>query len=320
MIRFSAERYDQAHRFDAWREEFAKRIANNDMERLDDPHRPFHAEIANLPLGRVLFAHARGTPVRMFRDERHVADRNGDFTLVVPKRGNTRIARGEDVAATQGGAGALLLAYWDPASAAFHAGDDGWFEAYRYVLPREVMLTAVPDADALCFRPIVTLNIRALDYLVQYTDKILLSHPFTDASVIERTSAYLVDLVAMALGPTRDAAAIGARRGFRAGLLQAMLAQINAECFDPRFDVQAVAERHRVSVRYVQRLLERQGETFSHHVLRLRLDRVAAMLADPGHRDMRIGEIALACGFNDLSYFNRSFKRRFGERPRAFRK
>lgn len=318
MIRFSAEKYDEAHRFDAWREEFAKRIANNDMERLDDLRRPFHAEIANLSLGRVLFAHVRGTPIRTFRDERHVADRNGDFTLVVSRRGGTRIARGEDVAA-QRGVGASLLTYWHPASAEFHADDDGWFEAYRFVLPREVMLAAVPNADALCFRPIGMLNLQALDYLVQYTDKVLIAHAFADARVMERTSEHVVDLVATILGPSREAAATAERRGMRAGRFEAVLAQINAECFDPRFDVQAVADRHRVSKRYVQRLMERQGETFSHHVLRLRLERVAAMLADPAYKDMRIGEIALACGFNDLSYFNRSFRRRFGDSPRGFR-
>ncbi len=123
----------------------------------------------------------------------------------------------------------------------------------------------------------------------------------------------------MALGPIGEAAAVAARRGLRAGRLEAILAQIDAECLDPRFDVQTVADRHRVSVRYVQRLMERRGETFSHTVLRLRLDRVAAMLADPANREMRIGEIALACGFNDLSYFNRSFRRRFGDSPRGFR-
>ena len=35
--------------------------------------------------------------------------------------------------------------------------------------------------------------------------------------------------------------------------------------------------------------------------------------------DGRIGDIAFACGFNDLSYFNRCFRRRFGLTPTAAR-
>jgi AraC-like DNA-binding protein len=34
---------------------------------------------------------------------------------------------------------------------------------------------------------------------------------------------------------------------------------------------------------------------------------------------MRISDIAYACVFADLSYFNRTFKHRFGETPRFYR-
>jgi AraC-like DNA-binding protein len=37
------------------------------------------------------------------------------------------------------------------------------------------------------------------------------------------------------------------------------------------------------------------------------------------HREGRISDIAFACGFNDLSYFNRCFRRRFGLTPTAAR-
>jgi len=34
---------------------------------------------------------------------------------------------------------------------------------------------------------------------------------------------------------------------------------------------------------------------------------------------MRIGDIAYACGFNEVSYFNRCFRRRFACSPREHR-
>ena len=49
----------------------------------------------------------------------------------------------------------------------------------------------------------------------------------------------------------------------------------------------------------------------------LRLRKAAELLARDGER--RISDIAFDCGFNDLSYFNRSFRRRFGLTPSAAR-
>ena len=46
-----------------------------------------------------------------------------------------------------------------------------------------------------------------------------------------------------------------------------------------------------------------------------RLRKAAELLAQRGER--RISDIAFECGFNDLSYFNRCFRRRFGLTPTA---
>jgi transcriptional regulator GlxA family with amidase domain len=54
-------------------------------------------------------------------------------------------------------------------------------------------------------------------------------------------------------------------------------------------------------------------------VLELRLQKSRAMLGDPKFDRLKIGEIAFACGFNEASYFNRCFRRRFGEAPMQVR-
>jgi AraC-like DNA-binding protein len=43
------------------------------------------------------------------------------------------------------------------------------------------------------------------------------------------------------------------------------------------------------------------------------------MLTDPRHLDQSIGAIAFACGFGDLSYFNRCFRSVYGSAPSHFR-
>ena len=43
-------------------------------------------------------------------------------------------------------------------------------------------------------------------------------------------------------------------------------------------------------------------------------------LHDQGAAHMRVTDVALAVGFQDISYFNRAFRRKFGETPSAARR
>jgi AraC-like DNA-binding protein len=43
------------------------------------------------------------------------------------------------------------------------------------------------------------------------------------------------------------------------------------------------------------------------------------MLRDPTHDALKVIDVAYACGFNDVSYFNRCFRRRFGASPTELR-
>jgi AraC-like DNA-binding protein len=70
-----------------------------------------------------------------------------------------------------------------------------------------------------------------------------------------------------------------------------------------------------VTPRYVRKLFESEGTSFSEFVLGQRLARVRSMLEDPRHLGRTISAIAFECGFSDLSYFNRTFRRRYGSTP-----
>ena len=74
-----------------------------------------------------------------------------------------------------------------------------------------------------------------------------------------------------------------------------------------------------MSVRYLHRMLEPTGRTFSEHLLAFRLAHAEAMLRDRSLSRLRIGQIAAGSGFSDISHFNRSFRQAFSETPREFR-
>ncbi len=73
-----------------------------------------------------------------------------------------------------------------------------------------------------------------------------------------------------------------------------------------------------VSARYLQMVFAAVGTTPSRFLIARRLDAAAARLRRLD-RPCSVTDVALECGFNDLSYFSRAFRRRFGLSARDYR-
>lgn len=101
--------------------------------------------------------------------------------------------------------------------------------------------------------------------------------------------------------------------------LRAIMAEIEARLDQHSLSAQEVASQHGVSTRYLQKMFEAEGATFSEYVLRRRLERALLLLQSAEAQDKAISSIAFDVGFDDLSYFNRTFRRRFGSSPREIR-
>jgi AraC-like DNA-binding protein len=85
---------------------------------------------------------------------------------------------------------------------------------------------------------------------------------------------------------------------------------------EPDFSAQKLAAEAGLSERYVNELLYEAGASFTTRLNELRMRKAADLLA---RKEGRISDIAFECGFNDLSYFNRCFRRRFGLTPTVAR-
>ncbi len=130
---------------------------------------------------------------------------------------------------------------------------------------------------------------------------------------------HIRDLLALAIGATRDAAEIAKSRGARAARLRAIKEDIANRFDQPDLSVATIALRHRIKPRWVQRLFESEGTTFTEYILAQRLLRAYRLLTDPRFASQKIGTIALDVGFGDVSYFNRAFRRRYGMAPSELR-
>jgi AraC-like DNA-binding protein len=109
-------------------------------------------------------------------------------------------------------------------------------------------------------------------------------------------------------------------RRVRVARLHAIKTDIAGHASDGDLSIANIAARHRLTPRYVQRLFESEGTTFTHFVCDQRLDAACRILAGRPFDRKRIGDIAFEAGFSDLSYFNRAFRRRFGSSPSELRK
>jgi AraC-like DNA-binding protein len=126
---------------------------------------------------------------------------------------------------------------------------------------------------------------------------------------------HVYDLMAVMMGATLDSAAISQERGMQAARLHAVKQDIDRSLASPSLSVAALALRHCCTARSIQRMFETEGTTFTDYVLAQRLARAHRLLGDPRRGPEKISAVALDCGFGDVSYFNRVFRRRFGAAP-----
>jgi AraC-like DNA-binding protein len=138
------------------------------------------------------------------------------------------------------------------------------------------------------------------------------------AALHETVQRYIHDLAALAIawrgvvGET-DLNAVADTR------LQIALGYIAEHFDDPQLTVEAVARQQGVSARYLQRLMESAGRSFTTVVNELRLQKAHTALTAETPDKRSILNIALEAGFSNLSYFNRLFRARFGDTPGGVR-
>ena len=300
---------DDPERFRLWYDIYAAHWGECDIARQRD--RPFFAHSEIVQIGEIGLSRFEATFDRMARNTRQTSADPRDNFLVAFNRGGRQghVQRGREV--VDEGGGALFFANTE----AQIGQADGRAAVVGLCVPRALVLEQVPNAEDLLGTLLDRTN-PATRHLGRYLDFLLASDDLGDGTHI---GTVLVDLVALALGARRDAADLAHMRGLRAARVQAIVAEISAGFANPAFTARDVAVKLRLAPHYVQNLLSETGVSFTERVLEQRLQRARAMLARPQGDRMRIGEIAWACGFNDVSYFNRCFRRRFGASPTEYR-
>ncbi|MGH6735228.1 MAG: AraC family transcriptional regulator [Methyloceanibacter sp.] len=299
-------------RFNLFCDIFAERYGACDFARVQD--RPFSAVYEFMHLKEIGLGRASSTVLRWARNAKHLsADTRGDFMVTFNCNASPLAMRQRDRETVVGSQQWTLFTNAEAAVA--EAASE--MRVMGINLPRQRLLERVADAEDLALAQFS--DSAAARHFRRYIQFLMDGGVDEELGLDTHIETTLLDLVALALGAEGESAEIARMRGLRRARLREITAAIRAGFTDPTFSLDRVAATAGVSPRYVQELLHESGRSFSERVLELRLQKARAMLADSRFDRLRIAEIALDCGFNEISNFNRHFRRRFGVTPRYAR-
>jgi AraC-like DNA-binding protein len=247
------------------------------------------------------------SPGLLFRDRKMIGDGDDNVSLVVSlgralsishRKREARLARNE----------AIIMQADAPGSA-----------GTRQQLAVLEVSIAQREWESRNTRPVdllmnvINRNSQTLSLLLGYIRTLAKTGLPSAAKARDLVCRHLTDLVILAvtepsLGESQIDCVVAARRA-------AMLDYITSHFCDPNLSGSSVAEKLGISQRYLQRLIEATGKTFTEHVNELRLDRAFLLLS--GGANKRVSDIAFEVGYSDLTNFYRHFRSRFGDTPKG---
>lgn len=250
-----------------------------------------------------------GGPSEFRRSEEH-AEQSGDDIILCLARGadvHVQSWQGNDAVFPDGG-----IHVWQ-ANRPMWGEVDRRYEALLMVLPRATLSSAAADLERITAAGGIAEPRAEAALLSQYVALLFdqldaLSGPARDACL-----AHLIDLAVLALSAGSDTEQHGT--AVRAARLAALKRDILAHLHQPELSPDWFASRHGISTRYLRALFADEQSRFTDFVLEQRLAKARRILSEHGNATAGIGVVAYRCGFGDLSYFNRSFRRRFGMTP-----
>jgi AraC-like DNA-binding protein len=302
---FSTDKYREHERVAAWREVFGRTLLKIDVSPLSRDG--FHARARILQSPGIGVIRARMAAADMANSRALISNDDISFGCVPIGRWDawqldrrTQLQPGDGVLMSNSDLGGLSL----PDGCRF----------VTFGVPRSALAPLVPDIGALFARR-VPAGDPAFRLLMRYLDLAEDDTIATEPDLRLAFADHVCDLLALALGATRDAAEQAHIRGVPAARLRAIKDDIRKSCHRPDLSVHALAARHGVTARYVQRLFEESGTTFTHCVAEQRLALAYKALRRRASETAPISTIAYDCGFSDVSHFNRLFRQRFGCTP-----
>jgi AraC-like DNA-binding protein len=301
----------QGPAYEAWREEFCRRFCQLDAETATAERIECTVEISQV--GPLSFGTAHGSSGSFVRTRSLISDGHDDLVLLTAIKG--------DALAVQRGRSIELRPLEMCITSLDHIGESRLSEGGRYTalrMPRRDLMALSKNIEDKLARPLQG-SVGLRNIVSEYYALCAGTAPALDLTIQHVMARQMMELVALLVETGGDAPSQASGNSFGAARLQLIQTQMLENLHDRGLTIASVALRACLSSRQVQRLFEQTGSTFSGFLLEQRLLLAHRRLSAVGTRLEKISSIALDAGFSDLSYFNRSFKKRFGVTPSEWR-
>ena len=248
------------------------------------------------------------SPGLVFRDSGMVRDGNDNINLAVSfEHGLDLCQHGREICL--GRNEATIMQADAPGTAATRRQ----FKVLEVSIPQpEWRMRAPHPGDALM--KVISGHSESLKLLVGYVGVLSKTGLPAIAETRDAVSRHLIDLTVLAatqpsVGESQTNCVVVARRA-------AVLEHIASQFQEPGLTGASAARSLGISQRYLQRLLQETGISFTEQVNELRLNRAFTLLA-AADRKRRVSDVAFEVGFSDLAHFHRLFRTRFGDTPKG---
>ncbi|MGJ4940322.1 helix-turn-helix domain-containing protein [Bradyrhizobium sp. HKCCYLS1011] len=305
-MEWSAKRCQADQPFGSWADDLAAAFVRLEPRQLTE--HPFRGAISRTDAAPIRISRVIASKHRVLRLRSHIANSDQDLCFVnlqlegvgrYMQRGHEQVCGPGDLAFVDTTEPFEIANAWD-------------FQLFCFAVPRHLLPAHFSD------RPRLSLSATALGRalsrtLADYSELCLNAQ--THSKLAELGAAHLVDLISHATGVLAEAPPTP--KG--SVLLSMMLDHIDRHSGDPQLSAATLARKFRCSVRYVHRVFSTTGRSVAEHVNGRRIIACTRDLLDHSH-NRTIAEIAFAAGFQDISHFNRLFKRSNGATPSEFRR
>jgi len=260
-----------------------------------------------LTIGRGLYAPMHGARTRyLLQDGREhylLTVHNEDHEISVDGKTPVKVAAGDIMLVSE----AICSEFW--------LGKPVSVDVVR--LDRQLLASRAPRiALEACY--VMSSAAASMPLLTSYVQTLCRNLP-RSTKAGEIASQHVYDLTALVLdgfirgGAERNEISIAAAR------LKLIQKDILERLSDHGLHIDAVAKRQGVTPRYIQRLFESEGTTFTDFVRERRLELAFRLLKERSAASSTITAIAYDAGFSEISSFNRAFRRHFDATPSEIR-
>lgn len=308
LFSFSTGQFAPNERLQAVQETYGA-LANVEIRarRQQPPHVETHIRL----LPWVSIARVTASSLHAVRQSPQVADGNDDITFLIHPGGEggwlSHLQAHDSLVCTPGRARVVLN---EQSGSVDFQGERVNFLSVAFSRARLEPLindfrhlpeTFLPSGEAL--RHLTRLALRLTDGPLGAVDR-----------SIAPMSEQLLDLASLTLGATSAAKVRAMQGGLRDARLKAIKADINANAQAP-LNLELIASRHGISPGYIRALFRNGDTSFTDYLVERRLLRAFDALSTSQLPQRSINDIAYGSGFNNLSWFYRAFKQRFGVTP-----